>query len=76
MDLVLFIMMIVFSTMIYYLIGSIQSLLKEIREIKNKCIHTNNSEKDDFKVDTQDPSELIKEKAINILTNLKKIVDE
>lgn len=68
--------MIIFSTMIYYLIDSIQSLLKEIREIKTKCIHTNNSTKEDFKIDTPNPSSVIKQKAIHILSNLKQIVSD
>ena len=62
MDLTLFIIMIIFSFMMYYLIESITSLLKEIREIKNKCIATNNAKMEDFEVETPEPGKVIKKK--------------
>lgn len=71
MDLTLFIVMIIFSFMIYYLISSIQSLLQEVREVKNKCIKTNNSTASDFKVETPDPAQVITNKAIETFMNLK-----
>ena len=73
MDLTLFIMMIIFSFMIYYLIGSVQSLLEEIREVKNKCIIANNAKVEDFKIDTPDPAENITKKAIQTFMTFKSI---
>jgi len=65
--------MIIFSFMIYYLISSIQSLLQEVREVKNKCIRTNNSNANDFKVETPDPAEEITKKAIETFISLKSL---
>lgn len=73
MDLTLFIVMVTFSIIIYYLISCIQSLLLEIKEVKNKCINTNNSKIGDFKVETPDPAEEITKKAIETFINLKKL---
>lgn len=73
MDLTLFIVMVTFSIIIYYLISCIQSLLQEIKEVKDKCIHTNNSKVGDFKVDTPDPAEELTKKAVETFINLKKI---
>ena len=75
MDLTLFIVMIIFSFMIYYLIGSIQSLLQEVREVKNKCIITKNSKIEDFKIETPDPAENIKNKAMQTFMNLQSIFE-
>lgn len=71
MDLTLFLVFILFSFMIYYLIGSIQSLIKEIKEVKNKCIKSNINSKDEFKVSTPDPVEVMTEKLVNTLMKLK-----
>ena len=71
MDLTLFIIFVVFSFMIYYLISSIQSLIKEMREVKNKCIKTNNSKSDDFVVQTPDPAKEMKKKAVEFFNYLK-----
>lgn len=73
MDLTLFIVLIILATIIYYLISSIQSLVKEIKEIKEKCIHTNNSSKEDFDTVTEDPGKIISNKAIQILSNIQKL---
>jgi uncharacterized protein YoxC len=73
MDLTLFIVMVTFSIIIYYLISCIQSLLQEIKEVKNKCIHTNNSKVGDFKVETPDPAEEITKKAVETFINLKQL---
>lgn len=73
MDLTLFIVLIVFSFMIYYLIVSIQSLLQEMKEVKMKCISTKNASVEDFHVQTEDPAKVIKNKAIGTLTTLQKM---
>lgn len=71
MDLTLFLVFILFSFMIYYLIGSIQSLIKEIKEVKNKCIKSNINSKDEFKVSTPDPVDVMTDKLVNTLMKLK-----
>lgn len=71
MDLTLFIVLIIFSFMIYYLIASIQSLLQEIKEVKMKCITTKNASVEDFRVETEDPAQVIRKKAIGTLTSLQ-----
>lgn len=76
MDLTLFIIMVIFSFILYYLLGSIQSLLKEIKEVKIKCIHTNNTKREEFQVETKDPSEVIREKATGFLNSIKYFVDK
>jgi len=76
MDLTLFIIMVIFAYILYYLLASIQSLLKEIKEIKTKCIHTNNTRHEEFQVETKDPSEVMREKATNFLNSLKYYVDK
>lgn len=73
MDLTLFIVMVIFTFMIYYLIMSIQSLLQEIKEVKTKCISTKNAKVEDFQVQTEDPADVIKRKAIGTLTTFKKM---
>ena len=70
-----FIIMTIFSFIMYYLTNSIQSLLKEVREVKNKCIHTNNSNHEDFMINTPEPYTVIKQEAINILQKLKKFAE-
>ena len=76
MDLTLFIIMVIFSYILYYLLGSIQSLLKEIKEIKTKCIHTNNTKKEDFQIETKDPTIVMREKATGFLNSIKYFVDK
>lgn len=71
MDLTLFILFIIFCFMLYYLVASIQSLIQEIKEVKNKCIWTQNAKVTDFKVDTADPAELMKKKAVDTFTTVK-----
>jgi hypothetical protein len=73
MDLSLFIILIIFSFMIYYLIRSIQSLLQEIKEVKMKCITTKNANIEDFRVETEDPAKVIKNKAVGTLARLQKM---
>lgn len=72
MDLTLFIVIFIFILAIYYLVDSIKSLQLEIKEIKNKCINTNNAKKIDFKVDTPDPAISVGKKVIETLINMKK----
>lgn len=76
MDLTLFIILIVIAVMMYYLITSIQSLIKEIGEVKAKCIRTNNAKTEDFVVETADPAKLFTSKLLSTLENIKSIFQD
>jgi len=71
MDLTFLIICIILIYLIYYLINCIQSLNKELKEVKNKCIATKNNEK--LNVDTPDVKEKLHENTIDTLDFLKKI---
>ena len=74
MDLTLFILFIIFCFILYYLVVSIQSLIQEIKEVKNKCIWTQNAKVADFKVDTADPTEVMKKKAVDTFSTVKSML--
>lgn len=76
MDLILFILSIILCFILYYLISSIQSLIKEMKEVKNKCISTQNSKIEDFNVQTPDPTDLMKKKAYDTFNNIKYILGD
>ena len=59
--------------MMYYLMAAVQSLIQEVREVKNKCIRTNNVSNTDFKIETPDPAEVMTKNAIQTFMNLKKM---
>ena len=71
MDLTLFIILVIIAFMMYYLMSAIQSLIQEIKEVKNKCINTNNASPKDFKVVTPDPAEIMTKNVIQTFMNLK-----
>jgi len=73
MDLTLFIILVIFSFIMYYLVNSIQSLVNELREVKNKCIVSNNAKKEDFTYSTEDPKKIILEKASETFGNIQKL---
>lgn len=72
MDLTLFIVLIIFAILLYYLMVAIQSLILEMKEVKNKCIKLNNSNVQDFEVSTKDPAIAFKETMANITSVFKK----
>ena len=75
MDLTLFIMLIVIAFMLYYLTAAIQSLIREMKEVKTKCIKTSQGNNiEGFDVDTQDPAKVMKEKAIAALGSLRNML--
>jgi len=56
-------------------LSAIQSLLQEIREIKTKCIKSDAISKENFKsIETPNPSNVMYDKASNILSNLNYIL--
>ncbi len=69
-------MLIVVAFMMYYLTSAIQSLIQEVREVKNKCINTNNAIKNDFKIETPDPAEIMTKNVIQTFINLKDIFNK
>lgn len=71
MDLTLFIILVIIAFMMYYLMSAIQSLIQEIKEVKNKCIKTNNVSTTDFKIETPDPAEVMTKNVIQTFMNLK-----
>ena len=73
MDLMIFIVIFMSGLLIYYLIDTVRLLQKEIREIKDKCITTNNSKQSDFNVNTTDPLITIPDNTIKMLYNLKEL---
>jgi rRNA maturation endonuclease Nob1 len=50
----------------YHIISAVQSLIKEIREVKNKCINVNHVNKEEFKVTTPNPTDIMKKTIKNI----------
>jgi hypothetical protein len=74
MDLTLFIILLILAFMLYYLTSAVRSLVKEMREVKNKCIKVHKTNIEDFEVSTEDPGTQMKDKGIQILQNLKKVL--
>ena len=71
MDLTFLLICILLIYLIYYLVGCVQSLNNELKEVKNKCITVKNSEK--FNINTPDPKEKLQENTINGIDFLKKV---
>jgi hypothetical protein len=75
MDLTLFIILTIIAFMLYYLTSAIQSLIREMKEVKTKCITGNRGENvERFNVVTPDPAQVMKDKAIDALSKLKNIL--
>jgi Na+-transporting methylmalonyl-CoA/oxaloacetate decarboxylase gamma subunit len=74
MDLTLFIVLIIIAYMLYYLTSAIQSLIKEMREVKQKCVKIHNTKVEDFSVSTEDPAARMKEKGVAILQGLQNML--
>ena len=73
MDLTLFIVLIIISFILYYLTQSIQSLINELKEVKTKCIKPGVNSKEDFYINTDNPSKIIMQKAGSYLSNFSSI---
>tara|TARA_B100001540_G_scaffold308214_1_gene322552 strand:- start:96 stop:320 length:225 start_codon:yes stop_codon:yes gene_type:complete len=71
MDLTFLLICIILIYLIYYLVGCVQSLNNELKEVKNKCIKVKNSEKLD--IDTPDPKEKLHKNTIDGLDYMKKL---
>tara|TARA_B110000483_G_scaffold227240_1_gene288823 strand:+ start:331 stop:555 length:225 start_codon:yes stop_codon:yes gene_type:complete len=71
MDLTFLIICLILIYLIYYLIGCIQSLNNELKEVKNKCVNVQSGE--ELKVNTGDISSELKDKTVSVLDLIKKI---
>ncbi len=60
MDLTLFIVLIIIAFMLYHMTSALQSLIKEMKEVKNKCMNNMNLHKEDFKITTENPTDTMK----------------
>jgi hypothetical protein len=77
MDLTLLIVLVVAGFLLFYLIETIRSLHKEIKEMKLKCIKTvYNDDPSIFKENTIELSTTIQENLLNMLYNAKNIFDK
>jgi|TARA_B110000114_G_scaffold105483_1_gene110955 cell division protein YceG involved in septum cleavage len=74
MDLTFFIICLILIYLIYYLIGCIQSLNNELKEVKNKCVHVKQGE--ELKVNTENIESSLKEKTVTILDLIKKLFNK
>lgn len=70
MDLTFFIICVILIYLIYYLINCIQSLNNELKEVKNKCIKTENDVPLD--VNTPNVNDKLKEETVSLIDFLKK----
>jgi len=77
MDLMILIVVLLGAFLLYYLIETIRSLHQEIKEIKNKCVTTNDGKNNDIKFETKtnDPVKGINNVLVNNLSNLKNYFD-
>ena len=71
MDLTFLIICLILIYLIYYLIGCIQSLNNELKEVKNKCVNVQSGE--ELKVNTGDISSELKDKTVSVLDLIKTI---
>ena len=74
MDLTFFIICLILIYLIYYLIGCIQSLNNELKEVKNKCVDVKKGE--EFKVNTENIESTLKEKTLTTLDLIKKLFNK
>lgn len=74
MDLTLFVLLVIISYMLYYLTSAIQSLIREMKEVKSKCIKIHNTSIEDFNVSTEDPASLMKENSLALLQTFRKML--
>lgn len=74
MDLTFLIICLILIYLIYYLIGCIQSLNNELKEVKNKCVNVKDGE--ELKVSTADVETDLKDKTVSALELIKKIFNK
>tara|TARA_B000000477_G_scaffold3642_1_gene3328 strand:- start:17174 stop:17398 length:225 start_codon:yes stop_codon:yes gene_type:complete len=74
MDLTFFIICLILIYLIYYLIGCIQSLNNELKEVKNKCVDVKKGE--ELKVNTENIESTLKDKTLTTLDLIKKLFNK
>lgn len=74
MDLTFFIICLILIYLIYYLIGCIQSLNNELKEVKNKCVNVKNGE--ELNVNTENVESALKNKTVTVLDLVKKLFNK
>tara|TARA_B110000259_G_C14034473_1_gene408590 strand:- start:8511 stop:8735 length:225 start_codon:yes stop_codon:yes gene_type:complete len=74
MDLTFFIICLILIYLIYYLIGCIQSLNNELKEVKNKCVDVKKGE--ELKVNTENIESTLKDKTVTTLDLIKKLFNK
>tara|TARA_Y100000389_G_scaffold148841_1_gene148013 strand:- start:825 stop:1049 length:225 start_codon:yes stop_codon:yes gene_type:complete len=74
MDLTFFIICLILIYLIYYLIGCIQSLNNELKEVKNKCVDVKKGE--ELKVNTENVESTLKDKTLTTLDLIKKLFNK
>lgn len=74
MDLTFLIICLILIYLIYYLIGCIQSLNNELKEVKNKCVNVKDGE--ELNVSTANVETDLKDKTVNALELIKKIFNK
>jgi len=70
MDLTFFIICVILIYLIYYLINCIQSLNNELKEVKNKCIKTENDVPLD--VNTPNVNDTLRQDTVTLIDYLKR----
>jgi len=74
MDLTFFIICLILIYLIYYLIGCIQSLNNELKEVKNKCVDVKKGE--ELKINTENIESTLKDKTLTTLDLIKKLFNK
>lgn len=70
MDLTFFIICVILIYLIYYLINCIQSLNNELKEVKNKCIKTENDVPLD--VNTPNVNDTLRQETVTLIDYFKR----
>jgi len=71
MDLTFLIICLILIYLIYYLIGCIQSLNNELKEVKNKCVNVKQGE--ELQVNTENVESTLKDRTLTTLDLIKKL---
>ena len=74
MDLTFLIICLILIYLIYYLIGCIQSLNNELKEVKNKCVNVKQGE--ELQVNTENVESTLKDKTLTTLDLIKKLFNK
>lgn len=76
MELITFIIILLVIFLIYYMIETIRSLTKELKEIKTKCIENGTTSRQDFKINTEDPLKSMNDNLLEKIEYFKVFFDK